>query len=605
MKKILLYVLLVVYGVGNLTSQSQIDPESIINSLDQVAQDVIEDPPQEKFVKGWNWGSFSKFLDDSLRMNFNHVHFYDWPNNEYKVPFKNIDNQYQVLSVPRVVQGDRAWALTQAQSVQYEVGWQFDDVDVVENQNDQTGAVFGFKTRHSNFDNANTNDHVFTMRKNDLMGASSAVVLEDAWPKDILFDLAHAKNDENVMPSDSTDANGREFFLTLRIRALETINSLNDDDVVLSIQLPYQAKSYDRVTNSNNEIELNWTNSNGMINFEEIPDENDEENRARPYPSTQDLGVYRSLTPATQNTNVLEITGAMLKSNSNLSSDNSMEFITISARFLCDGQDNPFLQDKEYGGIRTDLRGANNVDINENQDHIVELDMDVTYHGEIDVELDWIRIETPQYRNLLLGNFNEEIRDLVNDKLLQMDDLEPTLKVYRFFGIDEFWVSNWGSQRYLNKLLGGRLTGEIDEHVPMVNKFLHALEFEEFWTGDTKIFNNAKFSPSIYRGDKDVINSNGNLVNQTMPATENLGFTTGFYGLRGWNPTLNANIVRDTLRSGYETCIKRKFNDILDITTGFDKAMTEDIYNLSHNSLPAGYTKVSPQFYIDLFLKNI
>lgn len=71
----------------------------------------------------------------------------------------------------------------------------------------------------------------------------------------------------------------------------------------------------------------------------------------------------------------------------------------------------------------------------------------------------------------------------LNNSLVQIQTFRPDIKVDRIFGIDEFWEAWYGSQRYYNKLVGGRLTGEFNIAEINSNEMLNATGFEEFWNG--------------------------------------------------------------------------------------------------------------------------
>lgn len=514
-KIIILFIICIGY---TLEAQDRTDPASILPILDYPAS--LYNFNQTEFVRGWNWGSESRKLDSALKMNTVHTTPFIQnftQNNQDKYRFPNGTNW--VLAGTPVADGDRFPAITQAQAMQYEPSIR--NFDTTNNytlpSGDVSGSVFGFLYNNPIFNvNQNVTNNL-VLRKQILTnnGIDSALVLSNPWPNGELFTMDEKITEDLVLGNETIKMNamnGTKWYLSLRIKALNQISSTNLNDTVLKIRIPYQAKRL----NNNSSVDI----VNSYISFDSLPNPGNSASSVKSImdsrtPATN-LGYAKLLSNSSVKKREFAITRAMLKKI--YPTDTNSDYITVSASFTTDGVNDSLMQNSEGRDLP-----------NFNQSHrITNMGIDVVYCGKEDVAIDWIRIETPQYQELVRGRYDALIASVLRNAIDTVHKYRPDQKIYRFCSMDEFWVSNWHSQRYFNKLVGGNLMGELGSCD--ANRFLLATDFKEFWGGNLSMPPKAETCmPYIYRTDKKVGN-----VQQDFPRENTLGLSNGVRGLTDW-----------------------------------------------------------------------
>lgn len=580
MKIYIFFLIFIVFSI-NSSAQSRIDPQNILDSLTVTDTIFINN---SKFRKGWNWSSESRKLDSALLINYNHTGLNSTLLSTGMFEQQNMNYLLQVDGNGSI---KCDIGHTQAMAMYYEPLLDDQDKDFPSFiPNDTVGATFGFKF---------LSDSVFSISQNishnlkltpDILtnySLSELLVLKDPWPSDELYNLRNLDlNGDEIHNTDlnlQSDFSGDLFYLTLRLKALEQIDITNEDDVILTIQLPFKAYSIDS--------SLNETFYEDYIEFDSIP-------RTDVLPGAIDsiftdrgefIGLSKNNDAHLGVKNTFNITGKMLKRMGPI--DNSQEYITISAFFKCDSSNlnifglNPPLQNSGKHGIVKHVQ-----DISGNLQRIYDLGINITYKGGLSIAIDWIRIETPQFRKLIRGKLDNQIISNINNELTTINNLRSDIKIDRIFGIDEFWECWYSSQRYYNKLIDGKLTNEYDIYSINPIIMLHATDMNEFWTGANTNFSQDVASPLVRRTD---YNNNG--TQYLLPIDDRLGFNYGYLGKVDKNGITDSalsalnirHLYHDTLRSAYETWIDRHSVGFTPYNL-YDINKASDIYNLTWNN---------------------
>lgn len=258
------YMLLMILSVC-LVSQDRIDPDEMFSSFTftNSSHQINKNANDHEFIKGWNWGGDSKILDEYLNMDFNHVGVIN-ESSIFRLDYKRANNQNLILSNLNVAGGDSYYSLTQAQSLYYEPSFNLHSNEYY--KADETGAIYGFQHKSPFFEDASvtitsSSYHNYILSK-DVMSSnslSSATVLANVNCNDELKDLSYMLS--NVSHT-STTFNGRELYLTLRLKSLEEINLFNESNTVLGIKMPYVATS---TSFANTADPLNWVNAQAPL----------------------------------------------------------------------------------------------------------------------------------------------------------------------------------------------------------------------------------------------------------------------------------------------------------------------------------------------------
>jgi hypothetical protein len=510
------YILMILIFSCISYSQDIRNPKPVINSLDNI---FVKN--SSRYIKAWNWLSIDRNLDEAMKMDFFHRNN-DQGQTIGQLPHMFPENQWRLQAFTPIGHLDKDYSMLQAPAIEYSpaitlyTNSNFNVKDFQPLVDDVNGYVFGFRNIDINngfISTSGTYKNSYNLLKNSGF-TSRVLVLDNPWPDNELIRLI----DSTVIFKDSL--NCKEMFLTINLRSRETINTLNENDPVLTIKVPY------------------WKNNDNTkyyIKFAQEPTDGLASTDTLTIFSRRNVsdrrGFSRKLRNKTSNYEEIAITGKMLKVNNAGLADSN---ITISAFFDLKNQYpffNPILQDGEYHDDKAAGRISN-------------MGIEVYYHGKIDVSLNYLRFETPYARKILRGERDTMFSDTLNGNINLLRNQRTGLNIHRFYGIDEFWVQNWLSHRYFNQLVDNMGCSEID-HVVYENLFQHCVNFPEFWTGQTLMHTDKVSSPFLRRG----VNEN----EYDIQFKSVLGFRYGFNGHYYGNLMPDANHLKDTINSLYET----------------------------------------------------
>ena len=320
--------------------------------------------------------------------------------------------------------------------------------------------------------------------------------------------------------------NGKQLYLSINLRAIDP-NDISNNllNTVLTLKLKYVLYLGQKKLGGDSTV-------TGYIRFNKFP--NIADTAVYPIRSTvnNDLrGYCRSLSEQTYNSE-FAITAAMLR-NSYANAPNNT--ITLSAFANLTGKitngiydDNPVLKNDfwtNYGGITN---------------YITQLDVEVDYHGKVDVAIDWVRLETPRAQQWLRGAYDSIINKGVKWATDNATANSTHPKIFRFYGNDELRPTEWQAMKYYNKLVDGMLAIELSPNALVTNggstnKYLYNTYSNEMWTGDNIVPKMSTACPYIKKGDY-------------LQQASHFGFLMGYSGS-------NLTQFKDTLNSEYESIL--------------------------------------------------
>ncbi|MFH1051770.1 MAG: metallophosphoesterase [bacterium] len=446
-------------------------------------------------VFGWQWGGN---LDLTRAMNMNQIHYCSYPINLNEIP----DSSYVFMGTVGVWAnaGNESNAM-QAMGIQYEPALKITNPGSFKTREaDSADPVFGFRYIHDDVDTTNT---TIVLLKN--ASYTNNVVLKNIWPGDTK-ETIHKGSSHNPNP----ESNGKQFYIDINMKRHDSSNNIFTNDPVLKIRIFYY---------SNNQSK--WD----TINFSKIP--NPEIQKIDEIYTSLDeyRGKVRRLRDSLTridhrdtvdgketiyyykvqvDTNQLVIEDKMLPLRN--------ETVIISGFFICDTIKNPYITDSKYDS----------------------LDIEITYFGNTDIEIDWIRLVTPHARRLLLGEFDSLIVFRTQRDLDTLTKSNKGLKAIRFYTRDEIGTSFWLACRYYNKLVGN--LGITEEDCSYDSLFRYYIGAKERWINMGSPGRRVA-APFLYTTDDD-----------------NVTFPKYAYGL-GLGPGYNGTHRGDSLISGYETFI--------------------------------------------------
>ncbi len=276
---------------------------------------------------------------------------------------------------------------------------------------DTTGAIFGFTTRNTTIGTLNPSGVDFdryTLNKNapGLPSTSGITV------------LSHPVKDDNYVQSSTggRDGNGH-WYIAVNLRRSDT-STLSGSDKVLTIKVPYELAN-PGLPNAKDSIVFDSvavTSSSGTNKIS----------------LSDSRGLALKLQGAASNQKELVITRDMLPvmgTTGSLSND-----ITISAFFRFRSTSDPTITNPSLkkGRVEDAL-----------SDEIVRFGIDVLYHGNLNVAIDWLRFETPFARELFRGEHDSILKAMVEYNVqIMRDSINPAkgnrnIRLQSFYGIDE------------------------------------------------------------------------------------------------------------------------------------------------------------------------
>ncbi|MCO5251098.1 MAG: hypothetical protein M9949_06715 [Candidatus Kapabacteria bacterium] len=363
---------------------------------------------QSNFIISTQWEGHSRMLQ-ALKFNMNHGHR---PRNEWGSTLG------RVSSFPNIADSGYSMKYIWFGGKHECRGFQYrPTLYIPENRQgefiyqaaDTTRTVFGFSyIRDSAQVINNPNSTIYKLYK-DSTNLINAVVLGNTWINDKFYFFSG-----NSSPAQDT-MNGRRWIFSINMRRLNINESANDDDVVLSIKLPYVTR-IDSITTEYNYIKFSYppkTTLNDTVRLKYI----------------EDRGFAMKMTDLPIIGNTIYITNRMLP-DSAFFVNTGRQDITINAEFICNGDEelNPLLKTKD------------------DAPNIQSIDIEVTYHGNRDIGINYCRIATPAGYNFVTGKSDSLIRAYYQ---AHIDSLEShNYEIFGFYGRDEFPEHYYMEQRY-------------------------------------------------------------------------------------------------------------------------------------------------------------
>lgn len=280
---------------------------------------------------------------------------------------------------------------------------------------DNRRSVFGFSYIRDSAQVINNPSSTIYKLYKDSTNLINAVVLGNTW----INDKFYVFGDPGLQEYDSTTG-GTRWIFSINLRRLNINESANDDDIVLSIKLPYVRK-VDPITYEYKYIKFSYppkTTLNDTVRLKYL----------------EDRGFAMKMTDLPVMGNTIYITNRMLP-DSTFFANTGRQDITINAEFICHNPDtnNPLLKNKD------------------NALGIQYIDIEVTYHGNRDVGINYCRIATPAGYDFVTGKSDSLIRDYYQ---AHIDSLQShNYEIFGFYGRDEFPEHYYMEQRYKTKLL--------------------------------------------------------------------------------------------------------------------------------------------------------
>lgn len=235
---------------------------------------------------------------------------------------------------------------------------------------DDTDPIFGFRNRKGTILTNSVSGNYSRLLLYKGGGYTGDTVLSDIWPQPEFY-----TRDRGGGQTDNY--HGEKWYLTINLKRLNPIvDSLKDNSPVLSLRIPY----------------TDWGNQNGIIKFRTLPSSTPNDTTNLDY--FEDRGVQQNISDTTTADSLL-ITNNMLPNNGD-----NYDNITISAEFITD-DGNPLINNYKF---------SRKLDSN-NLNHIRDIDIEVVYHGNTDVAVDYIRIENVTAHHLVRGAADSLGRD--------------------------------------------------------------------------------------------------------------------------------------------------------------------------------------------------
>lgn len=581
MKKILLFILL----FTSLNAQDHINPRKLdyLSASSYTASSATTsfidyNYSKSKFILGWNWGSGGTHnLDEALHINTYHRGKWgvNWNNilsssnfEEGSSAIMSLDNVYGGRVSPNNFLGLGLYlepALNVSTSSTFKPNIEAD-----------YGSAFGFQNKNLSI-GSNTIVSVgsntfgcFHLSQSSLT-VSSAIILSDIYPKKALrFD----NNDDGVVSLNKidfqntnsksiTDKNGITWNLSINLRASELLssNTFADNTPVLKIKLPYTFEDHSTtLTNySNSFINFSYLPISSGTTSSEIEQINAiTMNASNTY--TDFRGVARKMSTSETFTSEFIITKGMLRADAN----NSNSFITLSAKFYSDGKlksDGSY----QYNPIFKPLSN-----ISATTSYISSIDVEVEYLGMFDLDMNWIRFETPNLQKITRGAYDQQIytsvMDAMNNGFGSSTANTSNTKFFRFYNDDELINCQYEQSRYVNLLLDTNVSTETfytnvpddESGINFIPHFFYGTGYKQFWSGTnlTASISNYIAAP-YYRIEDD------KLLDGDHNHSELFNIGAGYLGYPG--KFLNTNypgglsyssatfLAKDTINSMYET----------------------------------------------------
>jgi hypothetical protein len=395
---------------------------------------------QNNMILGWHWGGDTS-MTSALRMNQKHFQspgYYGNPTQYNHFPASELlVNQNLILCTPVVGWHWSRFFPAQSMSMQFEPTLRITKPDsFITRANDSYNSVFGFQTVRgyipSNSQDENYNRLILST--DSLVGT---MVLEKPWICNTFEYIPPPEGETDEffwMPEYNSnldslyrkDYNGKEMYLSINLRRLDNGIGFNIDPVI-AISLPY------RLVNG----------SLGRIRFQNIPDT---------LFAVTTRGVQLAMVASPDNPDTFYIRRNMLPVDGQFNTND----ITIFAKFISDNDVplNPYFKPGK-GTLYSPIDS---------------LKIEVTYHGNCNIAINWLKIECKTAVDLFDGAYDDSLTANAQSALThytQQDFENKNIRPLRFYTVYEKcqpWI--WGSYRYLNKLIGNICMTEANPSFP-------------------------------------------------------------------------------------------------------------------------------------------
>ncbi|MBM2817199.1 MAG: hypothetical protein HW421_3961 [Ignavibacteria bacterium] len=566
--KQLIFIFTMIFLYIPLLKSQDIEPSAMTftykvfddNGTSQTITDLLKSDnfPQRNFIRTWQWGSGNsteKITDETLMNSAQNHNITTWGTSNCFT-----DNPNYIYSNPKnAIMGltrDEYIMPLMANSLQYSPRLKLDHSGQFKvNPNDSMNNIFGFKKVIG--DTSSDNQRI-VLHKNQ--GYDNSYILEDPWIMGELY-----KNDDSQADqlNDKVDEwNGQHWLITINLRRYNNDGEKNDYPV-LSIEIPYTTLS----SNSNTLSRIA-----GYIKFDKLPESNVSSTFNRIHLNySGDRGWAMNLRDVVPITTTFTITNNMLPNSSDSFTD-----ISISASFTCNPTISPFNQFLKYSGSSNDIDS---------------LMIKVYYHGGTDVAIKYIRIENPEASKLFRGIYDYQegikyssstysLHSIIQTQYLDFLDSKQNYKLFRFYGMtsdDGNVIRNWGTLRYLNKLMPGMWTTSLGVGIGywtgfpnncnvIMDHYSYFVNSKSNWYG-CLAGTRSDFPVPYIRGNFKLDDINNIPLSKDID-TYGLGFYSwsGYRGLIDYWGINNCCSFEDTLNSHYETYLRFKYDPIISCT---------------------------------------
>ncbi len=493
MKKLLFLTIVLFFGYECFAQTIQPSKQKLNYFGNSIFLDEHSDFHQNNFVFSWHWFNGYKM---SSALGINQIHIFSevplYPDGPLRFLDPDIDriahNTNMIVNTPYI---GHHWHPGNGWFISHNIGFMYEPTYKVDTSNpsvsfqprkyDTTRYAFGFANVKGFIDTTFGAENYNRLQLFDNDSIRNQIVLSEPWISNGLKTIVTRgnKDDEDIKldgefrnlfveniynkpPGSSldsldrllnTDWKGVNFYFNINLRRLNTSDTLINNDTILEIRLPYTTDSA-----------ATFPRKFGFIKFDSIP----KSGYTDFYNLPNGRGLVREMFLKKGDT-VIFITRSMLPKGNETNKD-----ITISAFFVCD---NRIDEDKQhnYG-----LKGFPFADPNEQID---SLKIEVKYRGNCDVGIDFISITTRPTRELLMGYFDNTIKNKMQESLDSLTTTKFTskgIKPYRWYLVDEPPPLYWITRHYFTKLLGKVFTFEGGEGMP---QYYYYCNNAENWFG--------------------------------------------------------------------------------------------------------------------------
>lgn len=471
----------------------------------------------DKFVLGWHWAQGKK-MTEALLMNQAHS---GNQLNIHNLPNSFADSLYITRNVTGVTANGNDVTPLNSFGIFFEPTLLINSDSVNKaviqtNIYDSRSPVFGFKYINPGISINSTDTTLNLVTSGSYIDST---ILDDVWIKDKFHFNKYMDANINKILADTTKNQaykdsvinygkkytGKIMYLSVCLRRTDVLDLDTSGLSVLNIKLPY--------------YENNVSPTLKYIRFSEETKNLYNDTSSIISSLSEYRGKTKALVSKIANLNDFTITNKMLPLNN--------EFIILRAKFLCEdpNDNNPLL-------FKLD-------DITS----IKELGIEVKYLGNTDVAIDWIKIETENSKRLHDGEFDEDMKDAIQesiDHFASNDFQDKGVKFTRIYLRDEGGESYWSAYRYFNMLFGNIGVVETNPHSSFL--FEYYTKSENRWIGSFGLNYRNIINPFYKYG--------GNSSGVNYPIWQYLGIAYG-WGVALYDTTK----VIDTLKSSYETVL--------------------------------------------------